>query len=103
MGEIPEFPELTEAPRQDAGPSAAEAEPAGGGVSAAADGGEVPAVESEDLESELLPFPIVAIGGSAGGLEACQQLLGTLPADTGMAFVLISHLAPGHKSHLVEI
>jgi two-component system CheB/CheR fusion protein len=35
------------------------------------------------------PFPIVGAGASAGGLEAFTQLLKHLPADTGMAFVLV--------------
>ena len=39
-------------------------------------------------------FPIVGVGASAGGLEAFTQLLEQLPADTGMAFVLIQHLDP---------
>ncbi|MEG5170566.1 chemotaxis protein CheB [Microcoleus sp. B3-D7] len=49
------------------------------------------------------PFPIVGIAASAGGLEAFRGLLSNLPADTGMAFVLIQHLAPDHKSLLAEI
>ena len=49
------------------------------------------------------PFPIVAIAASAGGLEAFTQLLSHLPTDTGMAFVLIQHLDPTHKSLLTEI
>jgi two-component system CheB/CheR fusion protein len=48
-------------------------------------------------------FPIVGIGASAGGLEAFRQLLDELPADTGMAFVLIQHLDPKHESKLVEL
>ncbi|MBF0571795.1 MAG: PAS domain S-box protein [Candidatus Omnitrophica bacterium] len=48
-------------------------------------------------------FPIVAIGASAGGLEAFSELLKNLPPDTGMAFVLVCHLAPMHKSMLTEI
>src|SRR5690348_7719775 len=39
-------------------------------------------------------FPIVGIGASAGGLEAFTKLLEHLPADTGMAFVLVQHLLP---------
>lgn len=35
------------------------------------------------------PFPIVGIGASAGGLEAFQQLLGHLPSDINMAFLLV--------------
>jgi two-component system CheB/CheR fusion protein len=49
------------------------------------------------------PFPIVGVAASAGGLEAFTQVLSHLPTDTGMAFVLIQHLAPDHKSLLPEI
>jgi two-component system CheB/CheR fusion protein len=48
-------------------------------------------------------FLIVAIGASAGGLEACRKLLDALPAVTGMAFILIQHLDPNHESMLVEL
>src|SRR4051812_20696863 len=48
-------------------------------------------------------FPIVAIGASAGGLEAMTELLKSLPADTGMGFIYIQHLDPSHKSMLTEI
>src|SRR5215212_2736247 len=44
--------------------------------------------------------PIVAIGASAGGLEAITSLLKKLPADTGMAYIYIQHLDPDHKSML---
>ncbi len=47
-------------------------------------------------------FPIVGIGASAGGLEAFTQLLEALPADTGMAFILIQHLDPLHTSLLSQ-
>ncbi len=47
--------------------------------------------------------PIAGIGGSAGGLEAFTQLLRTLPADTGMAFVLVQHLEPKHESMLTRL
>src|SRR3989449_8965459 len=50
-----------------------------------------------------LSFPVVCVGASAGGLEAFTQLLSTLPTDTGMAFVLVTHLSPTHASHLAEI
>ena len=53
--------------------------------------------------SKRASFPIVGIGASAGGLEAFTQLLQALPADTGMAFVLVQHLAPTHASVLAEI
>ena len=49
------------------------------------------------------PFPIVGVGASAGGLEAFSQLLGHLPDQPGMAFVLVQHLDPRHESHLSEL
>jgi two-component system, chemotaxis family, CheB/CheR fusion protein len=48
-------------------------------------------------------FPVVAIGASAGGLEAYKEFFHALPVDTGMAFVLIQHLDPSHHSMLAEI
>jgi two-component system CheB/CheR fusion protein len=48
-------------------------------------------------------FPVVAIGASAGGLEAMMELLKYLPADTGMAYIYVQHLSPDHKSMLTEI
>ncbi len=43
-------------------------------------------------------FPIVAIGSSAGGLEAISMLLKSLPPDTGMAYIYVQHLSPEQKS-----
>ena len=48
-------------------------------------------------------FPIVGIGASAGGLEACNEFLAHLSSDTGMAFVLVQHLDPRHKSMLTDL
>lgn len=48
-------------------------------------------------------FQVVAIGASAGGLEAMMELLQYLPSDTGMAFIYVQHLSPDHKSMLTEI
>jgi len=50
-------------------------------------------------------FPIVGIGASAGGLAAFEAFFSGMPAhiDSGMAFVLVQHLAPDHKSILVEL
>ncbi len=61
------------------------------------------AVYKDTLDRAGAQFPIVGIGASAGGLEAFTQLLSHLPSDTGMAFVLIQHLAPHHKSLLSEL
>jgi chemotaxis response regulator CheB len=62
-----------------------------------------PVVEDHLAPAESLPFPIVAIGASAGGLDALTKLLAAVPADTGMAFVVIQHLSPTHESMLAEI
>lgn len=43
---------------------------------------------------------IAAIGASAGGMEAFNELLRNLPTNTGMAFILIQHLDPKHVSQL---
>jgi two-component system CheB/CheR fusion protein len=48
-------------------------------------------------------FPIVAIGASAGGLEACKKLLDALPENIGMAFLIVQHLDPSHESLLVDL
>ena len=48
-------------------------------------------------------FPVVALGASAGGLDAFKKLLAALPADSGMAFILIQHLDPTHPSMMVEL
>jgi two-component system, chemotaxis family, CheB/CheR fusion protein len=48
-------------------------------------------------------FLVVGIGASAGGLEACKNLIGALPANNGMAFILIQHLDPNHESMMVDL
>lgn len=48
-------------------------------------------------------FAIVAIGASAGGLEAVSELLANLSKDSEMAYVFVQHLDPQHPSLLVEI
>jgi two-component system CheB/CheR fusion protein len=47
--------------------------------------------------------PIVGLGGSAGSLEALQQFFSKVPADTGMAYVVVVHLYPNHESALAAI
>jgi two-component system CheB/CheR fusion protein len=51
----------------------------------------------------LIPTGIVGIGGSAGALNVYKTLLDHLPADTGMAFVVISHIHPEAYSQLARI
>src|SRR6202045_2451400 len=48
-------------------------------------------------------FLVVGLGASAGGLEALDKLFDALPPDTGMAFVLIQHLDPTHKSMMAGL
>jgi two-component system, chemotaxis family, CheB/CheR fusion protein len=48
-------------------------------------------------------FPIAGIGASAGGLEALEQLLGNIPANSGLAYVVIQHLDPTQKGMLPEL
>jgi two-component system CheB/CheR fusion protein len=63
-----------------------------------------PLQEPEVPARELsVAFPVVAIGASAGGLEAFTQLLSHVPTNTGMAFVLVQHLDPTQPSLLTEI
>src|SRR5687768_1060375 len=49
------------------------------------------------------PILVVGIGASAGGLEACSQLLEHIPAGSGMAVVLVQHMAPNHESMLAQL
>jgi two-component system CheB/CheR fusion protein len=64
--------------------------------------GKVPSDDRQDNNANEL-FPVVGIGASAGGLEAFTQLLNYLPTDTGMAFVMIQHMAPEQESALSVI
>ena len=59
----------------------------------------------QSLPHPTSPFPIVGIGASAGGLGAFEAFFSGMPAevDPGMAFVLVQHLAPNHKSILTEL
>lgn len=54
-------------------------------------------------ESASTQFPIVGIGASAGGLEALEQFFTSMPANSGMAYVVIQHLDPNHKGIMPEL
>ncbi len=56
-------------------------------------------------ETAAAAFPIVGIGASAGGLAAFEAFFSGMPKDVdpGMAFVLVQHLAPDHKSILSDL
>lgn len=61
------------------------------------------AAAPSDARQSRLPFAVVGIGASAGGLEAYTEFLQACPTDTGMAFVLIQHLPPDKETLLAEI
>ena len=55
-------------------------------------------------QSAVMPMPaVVGIGASAGGLAALKTFFGKVPADSGLAFVVVVHLAPDHESHMAEL
>ena len=64
---------------------------------------------SKDAAAKPAPFEgidgglIIGIGASAGGLSAFKSFLSNMPTDSGMAFVLIQHLSPDHKSVLTDL
>lgn len=49
------------------------------------------------------PFPIVAVGASAGGLEAFRKLLDAVTTPSGVAFIFVQHLDPNHESLIVDL
>ena len=51
----------------------------------------------------FLPFPVVGIGASAGGVEALEAFFDGTRADSGMAFIVVQHLSPEHQSLMAEI
>ncbi len=81
--------------RKDEIPPPADSAPAAAASAAPPDAGDSPA----------LGFPIVGIGASAGGVAAFEAFFSGMPAgaDPGMAFVLVQHLSPDHKSILSEL
>jgi two-component system, chemotaxis family, CheB/CheR fusion protein len=54
-------------------------------------------------DNAVLPFPVVGIGASAGGIQAVCELLKNMPQDSGMALVVVQHLPPDHQSMLAEV
>jgi two-component system CheB/CheR fusion protein len=61
------------------------------------------AAKTKSRSAAPASFPIVGLGASAGGLEALKKFLQSMPADSGMAFVIVQHLDPGHRSILTEL
>ena len=58
----------------------------------------------QETEKKIQPqFMVVGIGASAGGLAGLKSFFDNTPADTGLAFVVVMHLAPEYQSHLPEL
>ena len=71
--------------------------------SAAAVRKETPSVAAQAAHGASRPFPIVGIGASAGGLEALELFLKNVPANSGMAFVIVQHMDPTRKGMMPEL
>ena len=59
--------------------------------------------DQHDEKRNTPPFPVVGIGASAGGLQGIESFFDNMPPDTGMAFVIVQHLAAAHTSHMAEL
>src|SRR4028118_1292258 len=62
----------------------------------------MPASKSKVQEFNSKEY-LVAIGASAGGLEAIHELFDNMPPDTNFSFVIIQHLSPDYKSLMAEL
>jgi chemotaxis response regulator CheB len=91
----------SDAPVDDAVEPAKESEEQVSRPARAESGANAESAEGAQTENELVA--VVGVGASAGGLEAFKRLLARLPSDTGMAFVLVTHLDPKHESILPEL
>ena len=63
-------------------------------------GEQVGTTKAKNLDKD---FPIIGIGASAGGLEALELFLGSVPARNGMAFIVVQHLDPTREGMMVEL
>src|SRR5260370_42160960 len=66
-----------------------------------------PRTPADDAPAESKPGPpgppVAGIGASAGGPDAFKRFFAAMPADSGVAFVLIPHLDPEHENLTVEL
>jgi two-component system, chemotaxis family, CheB/CheR fusion protein len=58
---------------------------------------------AETTTHPRLPYHVVGIGASAGGLDALERFVTHIPPDTGFAFVIVQHLSPDYKSMMAEL
>src|SRR5206468_11346732 len=50
-----------------------------------------------------VPFPVIGIGASAGGLNALLAFFESMPSGSGIAFVVVIHLSPNHESSIDQV
>ncbi len=62
-----------------------------------------PSLPAPEPERPAAQLGLVAIGASAGGLEASIALVAALPPGHGLALILVQHLEPTHDSMMVEL
>lgn len=63
-----------------------------------------PRAMSDELSKQAaLPTHVIALGASAGGLEALEEFFSAVPLDTGFAFVVIQHLSPDYVSRMDQL
>ncbi len=55
------------------------------------------------IKTAKSPFQIVGVGASAGGLEALLGFFGNVPANSGLAYVIVQHMEQKRKSELVQL
>jgi two-component system, chemotaxis family, CheB/CheR fusion protein len=60
-------------------------------------------VVSVEESTSQPPDYYVAVGASAGGLEAIDEFFTNMPTDSGVGFIVIQHLSPDYKSLMVEL
>ncbi|TWI63968.1 two-component system CheB/CheR fusion protein [Desulfobotulus alkaliphilus] len=60
-------------------------------------------MDSGSAQKTHEPVLYVGIGASAGGLEAIEEFFSRMPDNTGLAYIVIQHLSPDHKSLMVEL
>ncbi len=60
-------------------------------------------IKNTEAEFQKDDFNIVGIGASAGGFDAFRSFFSSMPADSGMAFIIVSHMSSDHKSLLCDL
>jgi two-component system CheB/CheR fusion protein len=75
-----------------------------GGFASGAQNSNAGSEKNQNKSEAMKKHVIIAIGASAGGLEAIKELLGSLPATIGNASIIVAqHVSPTHKSMLVQL